>query len=367
VDQEQVGKPRRDAGAVSQSVVIDIAIRLWFLGLLAYWSLTIVRPFLTIMVWAVILTVALYPLYRWLTRVLFGSRVLAAALITLAGLAIIFGPAAALLLQLSETIAGFAHRLQAGDLHVPPPPESVKAWPLIGADLYQAWSLTASDIGRAWSLLQPKLASASPMLLKFVADIGGEVLAMAASTVISGFLFLPAARMVDGARAFASRLVTRRGEGFVDLAGATIRNVSRGIIGVSLLQALLAGTGLLVMGVPMAGTVTVLVLILGIIQIGGALPLLGVIIWAWLEMSNLDAAILTAYLVPVALIDNVLKPIVMAQGLTTPMLVILVGVIGGTLTHGLIGLFLGPIVLAVFYDLLVAWVRKPLGAEDSKA
>jgi predicted PurR-regulated permease PerM len=153
-----------------------------------------------------------------------------------------------------------------------------------------------------------------------------------------------------------SRVAAARGQEFVDLAGATIRNVSRGIIGIATLQALLAGIGLLFAGVPAAGLFSFLVLVLGIIQIGPSVILLPLIIWSWFAMDTTTAVLFTLYMVPVNLLDNVLRPLV-AKGLSTPMPVILVGVLGGTLVHGMIGLFVGPIVLSIAWQLLVVWTR----------
>lgn len=143
------------------------------------------------------------------------------------------------------------------------------------------------------------------------------------------------------------------------LAGATIRNVASGVIGVALVQTLLAGLVLHFFAIPAAGGLTFVILILCIIQIGPALVLLPVVIWAWATQDFTYALALTVLLIPVALIDNIMKPVLVSRGLSTPMLVIFMGVIGGTIAYGLIGLFLGPIVLSVFYDLLVAWVRTP--------
>jgi predicted PurR-regulated permease PerM len=143
----------------------------------------------------------------------------------------------------------------------------------------------------------------------------------------------------------------------VQLAGATIRNVSQGVIGVSLVQALLAGIGLMAASVPGASLIAFFVLILGIIQIGPSVILIPVIIWSWITMDTATALIFTVYMVPVNLIDNILRPILMSRGLATPMLVIVVGAIGGTLSNGIIGLFIGPIVLAVAWELLVTWVH----------
>ena len=183
--------------------------------------------------------------------------------------------------------------------------------------------------------------------------------------MIAGFLYVPGPRLVAGFRLFAQRVIGSRGSGFVDLAGATIRNVARGVIGVAIIQALLVGLGLIVAQVPAAGLLTLAVLVLAILQIGSAPVVLPLLIWAWFAMGWLPALLLTLYLIPVSVADNLLKPVLMGKGLHTPMLVILVGVIGGTISYGLIGLFLGPIVLAVFYDLLIFWVTSEPVPEEA--
>ena len=150
-------------------------------------------------------------------------------------------------------------------------------------------------------------------------------------------------------RSYAQRCASGRGEKFVQLAGATIRAVSRGVIGVSALQAFLAGVGLVAAGIPGASLLTSAVLILGIIQIGPSVVLVPIVIWSWIAMDPTTAVLITIYLIPVSLLDNILRPLVMARGLDTPMLIILIGVLGGTVSYGITGLFLGPIVLAVIW------------------
>jgi predicted PurR-regulated permease PerM len=176
------------------------------------------------------------------------------------------------------------------------------------------------------------------------------------AVVISGFLFIPGPSLIHSIKNVLSRVAAARGEEFVDLAGATIRNVSRGIIGIAILQALLAGIGLLFAGVPGAGLFSFLVLVLGIIQVGPSVVLLPLIVWSWFAMDTTTAVLFTLYMVPVNLLDNILRPLV-AKGLSTPMPVILIGVLGGTLVHGMIGLFVGPIVLSIAWQLLVVWTR----------
>ena len=148
-----------------------------------------------------------------------------------------------------------------------------------------------------------------------------------------------------------------RGGHFLEIAVATIRNVANGVIGIALLQAALLGIGMVVAGIPFAGAITFVALVLAIVQIGPNPVMIPVIIWAWSSLPAGVAAIYTAYTVPLLLLDNVLRPMVMARGLQTPMVVVVAGVICGTLTGGLIGLFVGPIVLAVFYDLVRAWLE----------
>jgi len=350
----------------SNSLVVDNAIRLAFVGLLAAWSLMLVGPFVTVGIWGVVLAVALYPVFAWL-RARFGGRATPAALlVTLVLLLVVIGPASLLSTGLVENVQDLAARFAAGTLRIPPPGASVRDWPLVGDQVFQLWSLASTNLAEALSRLEPQLKALGKIFLSAAAGAGIGVLQFLASAIIAGFLFAPAAHLVSGVRAFAERIVGPRGDLFVDLAGNTIRNVARGVIGISLLQSLLIGIGLLVAGVPGAGLITFLALILGIVQIGPGIVVLLAIVWAWTTQDTLVALLFTVYMIPVTLLDNVLKPIVMSRGLTTPMLVIFIGVIGGTLVHGLIGLFIGPIVLAVAYELLVVWVNgEPPKADDS--
>jgi predicted PurR-regulated permease PerM len=361
------GPTRTSPATYGQSVVVDIAIRLAFVGLLAYWSLILIGPFIIVGLWGVILAVALYPTFVWLRKWLGGRGSPAAALLTIALLIIVFGPASLLATALIENLHQLAGRIAEGTLQVPPPAAKVQDWPIIGKNLYQSWYLASTNLGEALDHLGPQVRPVARFLLSAAASAGIGALQLVAAVIIAAFLFVPAERLVTGIRAFATRVVARQGDRFVTLAGSTIRNVARGVIGISLLQSLLIGIGLLAAGFPGAGLVTVGTLVLGILQIGPGILVLPTIIWAWLTLDAVYALMFTAYMVPVTLLDNFLKPIVMAQGLPTPMLVIFIGVIGGTLAHGLIGLFVGPIVLAVGYELLLLWVAGQSPVEAPRA
>ena len=340
------------------SSFIEVAIRLGALALLLYWSLILVQPFISIAIWSAVLTVALYPVFEWASHQLGGRRRIAAALITLLSLLIIIGPATWLALGLVDSLRLISERLDLANLTIPSPSTAVKDWPVIGEPIYQFWELASTNLSAALAQIMPQLKPLGSSLLRIGADTGLGIIMFLASVVVAGFLFSPAPAIAEAIKKFSRRLNPTRGEEFVEQAGATIRAVSRGVIGISVLQALLAGVGLMVAGIPQASLITFGVLIFGIIQIGPSIILIPVIIWAWTIMDTLPAFLFTAYMVPVNLLDNLLRPIVMGRGLKTPMLVILIGVIGGTLAYGITGLFLGPIVLAVIWELFVSWIEE---------
>ena len=352
--------PQPDASGRDQltTTFVELAIRVGALGLVLYWTLILVSPFITIVIWSAVLTVALYPPFEWMALRLGGRRRLAAVLITILSLLVVIGPATWLALGLVESLRMISERIDLSTLALPAPPTAVKDWPLIGDYVYQFWDLASTNLKEAAAKIVPYLKPVGTSLLGIAADAGTGILKFFVGIIVAGFLFAPAPSIVGAVKKFLRRLTPDRGEEFANLAGATIRAVSRGVIGISVLQALLAGIGLMIAGVPGASLITSAVLIFGIIQIGPTIILAPVVIWSWTAMEPAMALLFTAYMVPVNLLDNVLKPIVMGRGLKTPMLVILIGVLGGTLAYGITGLFLGPIILAVIWELLVVWIRE---------
>ena len=336
----------------------DMIVRLSLLGLFVFWALDLVAPFLPVVIWAVILSVALQPLHAWLAARLGGAQRWAAVILTIAFLAVIIGPVALLGTSMAEAVAALTDGLSHGTLRVPPPPPGVEGWPLIGEKADAAWDLAARNLDEAVDQYGPTLLSLLSGFLHRLASMSLDVLLLCVSVIIAGFLYVSGPQLARGGRTIAERIVASRGAAFVDLAGLTIRNVSRGVIGVAAIQALLSGIVLVAAGIPAAGLLAFAVLVLCIIQIGPAPVLLPVLIWAWFQFATGPALLLTIVLVPIMVLDNFLKPLLMGRGLRTPTLVILIGVIGGTITHGLIGLFLGPVVLSVLYELVVAWVNR---------
>ena len=343
--------------SLATSVTVDVAIKIGLLGLLVYWSLKVIGPFLTVALWSVVLTVGLYPLFDWLTRRL-RSRRLAATVITLLCLMIVVGPVAWLGLKLIDEVELVVGKLDSKLLSIPLPAETVKGWPLIGEQVYDLWTRVATDTKAILIEVAPRLKPLGGQLLEIAQSLVFGLLEFVASIVVAAFLYSPGPQLADSLRAFLRRTLSDRGEEIAELAGSTIRNVSRGVVGVALVQSFLVGLGFLVAGIPAAGFFTLLALVLAIIQIGPAIVLIPIVVWSWTTMETTSALLFTAYMVPVGLVDNVLRPLVMARGLTTPMPIILIGVIGGTIAFGISGLFLGPIVLSVAWVLLLAWVRE---------
>ena len=337
--------------------VIQLAVRLGLLALLIYWTFVLMRPFVPILAWSIVLTVALYPVFGLLARLLGGRPKLAAAILTVVNLGIVIGPATWLGLSAIEGVKQFSADLAAGNLMASSPPDAVKAWPVIGrADLRTLESSVDQHPGSAARGHSPSEALAAT-LLGFASNAGVGTLKFLLSVALSGFLFPYGLQLAAGGRAFLQRIAPDQTDHFLDLAGATIRAVSQGIIGIAIFQALLAGIGFKLAGVPAPVCWPLPCMILAIMQIGAAIVMLPVIAWIWFDKDFITATLLTLFLVIVGLLDNILKPLVMGRGLTTPIIVIFIGVIGGTLAHGIIGLFIGPIILSLAWELTVAWIR----------
>lgn len=348
----------------SNDALLVLAIRLICLGLLGYWTLILIKPFLTIIVWSAIIAVALYPIFYWLSGVLHGQRVVAAFTIMLFSLVLMLGPAAWLGLSLAESFRTLTMQFTNGMIALPPPPETVKAWPLIGNEAYKIWQLASTNLRSLLTQAAPYLKPLGGTLLDAAGSLGINLLKFIVATIVSGFLFIPGPALVESIKNVLRHLAGARGAMFVDMSGATVRVISRGIIGIAIIQALLAGIGLIVAGVPAAGLISFLVLFLGIIQIGPSIILIPLIVWSWFAMDATAAFAFSLYMIPVNLLDNLLRPLVMAKGLSTPIWLTLIGVIGGTLAHGLIGLFVGPVVLSIVWQLIVVWTRnEPISGE----
>jgi predicted PurR-regulated permease PerM len=340
---------------------LEATIRIGILAGLVLWCLDIVKPFITIVLWGVIIAIATAPSYEKLQARMGNRRGLAALAFTLALLVILIIPATMLTGTIIDGAKQTADVLQSGKIHVPPPPESVSQWPLIGDKVAGFWQLASSNLQEALERVQPQIKEISRWLLGAAAGAGIGLLKFLASIIIAGVLLPGGAKSAETSDRIFCKLAGDQGSAFRQLTTSTVRSVARGILGVAIIQALLAGIGLFAVGVPASGLLTVLVLILCIIQLGPGLVMIPTAIWLFSAGdSQLTAILFAIYTVPVILIDNVLKPILLGRGVAVPMLVIFLGAIGGFISMGIIGLFVGSIVLVVGYTLMNEW----LGSQD---
>jgi predicted PurR-regulated permease PerM len=344
---------------------MDAAIRIALLSLLVLWCFNIMRPFIMPVLWGAIMAVAIYPLFVKAYTVLGGRQKLTAILITLLALTLLITPTVMLAGSLVENTKSLAEQVQAGTIAVPPPSDTVKDWPLIGEKLYGSWKLASVNLEAALQKFSPQVEAASKWMLSAAAGIGGGILMFIVAIVVAGAFLVVGRSGRKAMETLAGRLMgAKGGKEFVQLAGATIRSVAQGVLGVALIQSTLAAVGLLVMGVPYAGVWAILVLFFAIVQLPPLLILGPIIVYEFSVAETLPAVVFMVWSMLVSVSDGFLKPLFLGRGMDTPMLVILLGAIGGMMLSGIIGLFVGAVVLAVGYSLLIAWLAQE--APDSK-
>ncbi|HEX2481584.1 MAG TPA: AI-2E family transporter, partial [Methylomirabilota bacterium] len=335
------------------------------LAMLCYW---IFSPFLTLMVWAVTLAVAMYPLHQRLAYRLGGKQGLAATLIVLLGVVVIVAPTGVLVGSLGDSTQKFIHGVQTNTLQIPAPRPGVEGWPIVGPRLHAVWSMAHSDLPALVQSMQPKIGELAIWALGAVAGIGGGILKFLASFVIAGVIMAFDEAGAHSSEAIFARIISpERAPKFVALSTATIRAVAQGVIGVALIQAIAVGVTLLVAGVPFAGLLAIVVLVLGIAQMPALLVAAPVILHIWTS-GNYGAGSAVVYSVVLfvaGMLDNVLKPLMLGRGVDAPMPVILLGALGGMAATGLVGLFVGAVLLALGYQMLMIWVYQDKAEPDS--
>jgi predicted PurR-regulated permease PerM len=273
-------------------------------------------------------------------------------------LAVLIAPSVWLLLSTVKEVKGLADLYRAGQFNIPPPPEDVKNWPLIGNHVFDLWSSANSNLT---SLVTEHTDQVKVVALKFLdlmSSTGKGIVMFALAVIVSGVLLAYAKPSGNFIKSLIVKLIGNMGAEMNELAVVTVRNVAKGILGVAFIQSMLAGVGFVLAGIPLAGLWIVICLVLAIVQVGLLPVSLGVIIYIWGHGSTLTAILLTVWMLFVGVIDNILKPIMLGKGAPVPMLVVFLGAIGGFISTGFIGLFTGAIILSIGYKLLQAWLNS---------
>jgi predicted PurR-regulated permease PerM len=336
---------------------VEAAIRIGVVALLGLWVFQIVAPFIQPIVWGAIIAVAAATPYHWLEQRLGGRNVIAAVVFTLLALVLLITPTVVLTSAIVDWGQGMAAQIREGQLAIPPAPESVRSWPVVGKPIHEFWSLANSNLQAALVKARDPLQNLGLWLLHSAATAGAVVLQFALSIVVAGVLLANA----DGTKGlvdrFAVRLAPESGRNMRALAEQTIRGVATGVVGIAMVQCILSAIALFAVGFPGAPFVALLCLLVAIVQLPLAIVALPAVIYVWAHEPALTAILFTAWMIPVALLDNVLKPILMGRGVEAPMLVVFVGAIGGLASSGIVGLFVGAVVMVVAYELMRAWLE----------
>jgi predicted PurR-regulated permease PerM len=341
--------------------LLDVFIRAGLVFALAVLCYRIFSPFLTLMAWALILAVTLYPAHQKLARRLGGKQGLAATLLVLGGIVLIGVPTALLTASLGDSVQGFVGSLRDNTLKIPAPPPNVAEWPVIGKKVHGLWSQAHTDLPAVVQSMQPQLRDLARKALEVVASIAGAVLIFLFSFIIAGIIMAFGEPGARSTRSIFARIVgTQRGEEFAKLSTETIRAVALGVLGVAFIQAIVVGLVLIIARVPFAGVLALVVLVLGIAQVPALLVTLPVIVYMWWsgDYGATAAVVYTVLLFIAGMLDNVLKPLLLGRGVDAPMPVILLGALGGLASAGILGMFVGATLLALGYQIFMWWVAN---------
>jgi predicted PurR-regulated permease PerM len=342
----------------------EVSVRLFLVAALAYWCFLIFEPFLLPLVWGVVIAVALGRPFKRLEAWLGGRRGLAVMLFVVVGIGAVVLPTYLLSGSFLEGVVWLEAQEDGGTLQVPPPPARVADWPFIGDDVHELWAHASNEPEAVMRQFSPQLRGFGSWLFSTLGSFGIAVLLTLVAIVIAVVVLKYSEGAVRVAHAIGARLGGAQGEAAVDLAAETIRSVAGGVVGVAVIQSVLAGAGLYLADVPAAGLLAALVLILAVAQLPPVLILGPAILYVLATSDSLLTQVLfTIWSVLVSVSDAVLKPLLLGRGMKIPMPVILIGAIGGLIRSGFIGLFVGCVVLAVGYQIFTAW----MGQDDAPA
>ena len=345
--------------SISFEKLVDIIIRLGVLLFLVGWCFTILRPFVLILIWAAVIAIALYPVYIFFLKMFRQRKGWASAVLTILMLSILIIPSWLVTQSLYDEVSNLRDLNKQGLLVIPPPGENTANWPSVAKPILDLWRLASEDLREAMMKYSGQLKAAGAWLLSAVAGIGGGVLQFVASIIIAGVLLAYSTSVGNAATKIFIKLVGKNGENFASTTVITVRSVVKGILGVAVIQASMAGLGFFIAGVPYAGVWTVACLFFAVIQVGAGPVAIPVMIYMFSATDTLTAVLLAIWLVITLISDNILKPLLLGRGAPAPMLVVFLGAIGGFITSGILGLFLGAVILTLGYKLFMVWLESP--------
>ncbi len=345
---------------------IETAIKIALIGIMAVITFRIIQPFMVTIAWGVIIAVAVNPLIDIIAKRLGNRRKLAATLFALFVIAALIIPTILLVSASVDTVQEISTHLENNTLEVPPPPAKVAEWPIIGEPLYKTWELASSNLAAALQKFGPQLKDFALLILGKAGGGLRDVVMFIISIAISAALLATTEKYSAVTTKVVNRFAGPLGPDLKKLGTATVRGVMLGVVGVAVIQSVLAAIGMLLAGVPAAGLWAALVLILAVIQLPPIIILAPIAAWVFSFASTGTAVLFLIWALVVSGCDGFLKPVLMGRGVDAPMLVILIGALGGMILSGIIGLFVGAIVVATSYTLFMKWVDNQPSGETTE-
>ena len=339
-------------------IAIDLVLKVGLLILVIYLCYRILSPFISIVVWGMIIAVILFPISNKLSSLLGNRHKLSSVLIMLIALLLLTLPSIWLVNEIVEGIKFLSESMQDKNFTFPAPSESVAEWPLIGSWLYDKWMDLSQNLGESLERYLPQITVWGERVLGTLANTGMGILAFAGSIIIAGIFLIYFESGAESGKKLFRKIAGDQGDEFLNISVVTMRNVAVGVLGVAIIQTSLMGVGLILAQIPLAGLWILVILIMTIAQIPALLFSIPVIIYMFAFKDPLPAALWSVYLLVMGALDNILKPMFMGKGSTVPTIVIFLGAIGGFAAFGFIGLFLGAMLLSLAYRLYLAWVSS---------
>ncbi|WP_343529129.1 AI-2E family transporter [Yokenella regensburgei] len=347
---------------------MDMFIKFGLILGLASFCFTVFSPFLNMMLWALILAVTLFPLHQYFAARLGGRQGWASTLLVLLGVLLIVAPTVLMISSLGESVSAMIDKMGDSHLVIPPPSESVSSIPIIGGKLHALWLKASVDLPGLLSTYRSQIGEIAKQVLSILASMGGGLIGFVVSFIVAGIMMAWGAAGANSANRIAMRITDeKKGLSLTKLCTGTIRAVAQGVIGVALIQALLAGVIMAMAGIPAVGIFFILALILGIAQVPVILvtaPAIA-IMWSTGDHGMGMNIFYTVLLIVAGMVDNVLKPLMLGRGVDAPMPVVLLGALGGMAASGILGMFIGATLLSIGYRIFMAWVNDGLSSAAS--
>lgn len=345
--------------------IVDILIRLGLLVLLIGLCISFIMPFSLVLIWGAIIAITVHPVYNYLVRLYRGRKILASATVTFAMLSLLVIPTWILTDSMLTGVMQIKDLYHQGQPLIPPPGKEVKDWPAITQPIVSFWQSASDNLQGLLIQHKDQLTEFGKWLLAALSGFGKGVVQFLISILLAAVFLVFSESLTSSSLKVSRKLAATKGEVFAKITIETVRSVVVGILGVAVIQAAMAGAGMFVAGVPYAGLWTLLCLVLSIIQVGSWPVLIPITIYMFSITNPWYASLFALWGIIVVTADNFLTPILMGRGSSVPMLVLLIGSMGGFITMGFLGLFIGAVILSIGYKLFDGWLNSDVEDESN--